>query len=111
HGSRVQTCPGGSSVLRVLFLGTDVGAGWGRSGIMERLNDRLNDETYMRLALRMAAETAGQTGVNPAVGCVVVKDGRIVGLGAHLKRGEPHAEVHALNMAGERSEGATVYVT
>src|SRR5690606_34338083 len=39
------------------------------------------------------------------------KDGRIVGLGAHLKRGEPHAEVHALNMAGERSEGATVYVT
>jgi len=78
---------------------------------MDRLNDRLNDETYMRLALRMAAETAGQTGVNPAVGCVVVKDGRIIGLGAHLKRGEPHAEVHALNMAGERAQGATVYVT
>ncbi len=71
----------------------------------------LNDEFYMRLALDLAEGAAGQTGINPAVGCVVVKNGRIVGLGAHLRRGEAHAEVHALNMAGAEAEGATVYVT
>lgn len=71
----------------------------------------LNDEFYMRLALNAAAGAAGQTGINPMVGCVVVKDGRIVGIGAHLKRGEGHAEVHALNMAGDHARGATAYVT
>lgn len=71
----------------------------------------INDETYMRLALQIAEQVQGQTGINPAVGCVVVKDGRIVGIGAHMKRGEPHAEVHALNMAGPYAEGSTVYVT
>ncbi|WP_438445547.1 bifunctional diaminohydroxyphosphoribosylaminopyrimidine deaminase/5-amino-6-(5-phosphoribosylamino)uracil reductase RibD [Gorillibacterium sp. sgz5001074] len=72
---------------------------------------KLNDETYMRLALELAAGALGQTGINPAVGCVIVKDGRIVGMGAHLKRGEAHAEIHALRMAGPEAEGATVYVT
>ncbi|RAP76442.1 bifunctional diaminohydroxyphosphoribosylaminopyrimidine deaminase/5-amino-6-(5-phosphoribosylamino)uracil reductase RibD [Paenibacillus montanisoli] len=71
----------------------------------------LNDEMYMRLALDMASKAQGQTEINPVVGCVVVKEGRIVGLGAHLRRGEGHAEVHALKMAGEQAEGATVYVT
>jgi len=71
----------------------------------------VNDEFYMKLALELAQGAAGQTGVNPTVGCVVVKDGRIVGMGAHLRRGEAHAEVHALNMAGAEAEGATVYVT
>ncbi|MBW5446695.1 bifunctional diaminohydroxyphosphoribosylaminopyrimidine deaminase/5-amino-6-(5-phosphoribosylamino)uracil reductase RibD [Cohnella sp. CFH 77786] len=71
----------------------------------------LNDEFYMRLALELAEGVAGQTGINPAVGCVVVKNGRIVGMGAHLRRGEGHAEVHALNMAGAEAEGATAYVT
>ncbi|WP_090976812.1 bifunctional diaminohydroxyphosphoribosylaminopyrimidine deaminase/5-amino-6-(5-phosphoribosylamino)uracil reductase RibD [Paenibacillus sp. CF384] len=71
----------------------------------------LNDEMYMRLALDMASKAQGQTDINPVVGCVVVKEGRIVGLGAHLRRGEGHAEVHALNMAGDQAEGATVYVT
>lgn len=65
----------------------------------------------MSLALDMAAKAAGQTGINPVVGCVVVKEGRIVGIGTHLKRGEGHAEVHALKMAGAEAEGATVYVT
>jgi diaminohydroxyphosphoribosylaminopyrimidine deaminase/5-amino-6-(5-phosphoribosylamino)uracil reductase len=73
--------------------------------------DVLNDEYYMRLALDMAAKAAGQTGINPVVGCVVVKEGRIVGLGTHLKRGTGHAEVHALQMAGDEAKGATVYVT
>ncbi|GKS11877.1 riboflavin biosynthesis protein RibD [Paenibacillus chitinolyticus] len=71
----------------------------------------LQDETYMRLALQMAQAALGQTGINPVVGCVVVKDGRIVGMGAHLKRGEGHAEVLALQMAGREAEGATAYVT
>ncbi|KKC46215.1 5-amino-6-(5-phosphoribosylamino)uracil reductase [Paenibacillus sp. D9] len=71
----------------------------------------MDDGFYMDLALEMAARTTGQTSVNPVVGCVVVNNGRIVGIGAHLKRGEGHAEVHALNMAGEEAEGSTVYVT
>lgn len=71
----------------------------------------LNDETYMRQALQLAASAQGQTGSNPAVGCVVVKDGRIVGIGSHLQAGKEHAEVHALNMAGEAARGSTVYVT
>ncbi|ANF97487.1 bifunctional diaminohydroxyphosphoribosylaminopyrimidine deaminase/5-amino-6-(5-phosphoribosylamino)uracil reductase RibD [Paenibacillus bovis] len=71
----------------------------------------LNDEFYMSLALDMAEKAQGQTDINPVVGCVVVKDGRIVGMGAHLRRGTGHAEVHALNMAGTEAEGATAYVT
>ena len=71
----------------------------------------LNDEAYMRLALQMAESALGQTGINPVVGCVLVKDGRIVGMGAHLKRGHGHAEVLALQMAGEEAKGSTAYVT
>ena len=56
-----------------------------RLGVIFLFLDVLNDETYMRLALDMAAKAKGQTDINPVVGCVVVKDGRIVGLGAHLK--------------------------
>ncbi|WP_438432289.1 bifunctional diaminohydroxyphosphoribosylaminopyrimidine deaminase/5-amino-6-(5-phosphoribosylamino)uracil reductase RibD [Gorillibacterium sp. sgz500922] len=73
--------------------------------------DVLNDEYYMGLALELARGTNGQTGINPAVGCVIVKQGRIVGIGAHLRRGTAHAEVHALDMAGGEAEGATAYVT
>lgn len=73
--------------------------------------ETIGDEFYMRMALQMAEKALGQTGINPVVGCVVVKDGRIVGLGTHLKRGEEHAEVHALRMAGAEAEGGTAYVT
>jgi diaminohydroxyphosphoribosylaminopyrimidine deaminase/5-amino-6-(5-phosphoribosylamino)uracil reductase len=75
------------------------------------LLDILNDEYYMKLALELAAKASGQTSINPVVGCVVVKQGRIIGIGSHLKRGSGHAEVHALQMAGDEAEGATVYVT
>ncbi|MFN0221132.1 bifunctional diaminohydroxyphosphoribosylaminopyrimidine deaminase/5-amino-6-(5-phosphoribosylamino)uracil reductase RibD [Paenibacillus sp. KR2-11] len=71
----------------------------------------MNDEMYMRLALQLAGAASGQTGVNPVVGCVLVKDGRVVGMGAHLKRGEAHAEIHALTMAGAEAAGSTAYVT
>lgn len=71
----------------------------------------VSDERYMKTAIELAAATQGQTGTNPSVGCVVVKDGSVVGFGAHLRQGEAHAEVHALDMAGARAEGSTVYVT
>jgi diaminohydroxyphosphoribosylaminopyrimidine deaminase/5-amino-6-(5-phosphoribosylamino)uracil reductase len=69
------------------------------------------DERYMRLALELAKSASGQTSPNPLVGAVVVKDHQIVGTGAHLKAGEAHAEVHALQMAQGKSQGATLYVT
>ncbi len=71
----------------------------------------MNDEQYMKLALQLAESTKGQTSPNPMVGAVVVNDGAIVGMGAHLKAGEGHAEVQALAMAGDKAEGATIYVT
>jgi diaminohydroxyphosphoribosylaminopyrimidine deaminase/5-amino-6-(5-phosphoribosylamino)uracil reductase len=69
------------------------------------------DKEYMQRAMKSAAQAAGRTSPNPLVGCVIVKDGEIVGEGFHQKAGTPHAEVHALRAAGERSEGATAYVT
>ncbi|WP_026293911.1 bifunctional diaminohydroxyphosphoribosylaminopyrimidine deaminase/5-amino-6-(5-phosphoribosylamino)uracil reductase RibD [Saccharibacillus kuerlensis] len=68
-------------------------------------------ETYMRLALENARSAKGQTAPNPMVGSVIVNEGRIVGIGAHLKPGEPHAEIHALRMAGDHAKGGTIYVT
>lgn len=65
---------------------------------------------YMEMALALAAGWRGRTSPNPLVGAVVVKDGRVVGKGAHQKAGEPHAEVHALNDAGGAAEGGTLYV-
>lgn len=65
----------------------------------------------MREALRLATNARGRTAPNPLVGAVIVKDGRIVGEGWHRKAGTPHAEVHALAMAGELARGATLYVT
>ncbi|MBX6394093.1 MAG: bifunctional diaminohydroxyphosphoribosylaminopyrimidine deaminase/5-amino-6-(5-phosphoribosylamino)uracil reductase RibD [Alicyclobacillaceae bacterium] len=71
----------------------------------------MTDEEWMRWALRLAASARGQTSPNPMVGAVIVKDGEIVGQGAHLKAGGPHAEIHALRMAGERARGGVMYVT
>ncbi|WP_422121986.1 bifunctional diaminohydroxyphosphoribosylaminopyrimidine deaminase/5-amino-6-(5-phosphoribosylamino)uracil reductase RibD [Planococcus sp. X10-3] len=70
-----------------------------------------NHEFYMDLALNNARTMKGQTDPNPLVGSVIVNDNRIVGVGAHLKAGEPHAEIHALQMAGEAARGGTIYVT
>lgn len=65
----------------------------------------------MREALRLAAHGRGRTSPNPLVGAVLVRDGRIVGAGWHRKAGTEHAEIHALRMAGELAQGATMYVT
>ncbi|MES9683402.1 bifunctional diaminohydroxyphosphoribosylaminopyrimidine deaminase/5-amino-6-(5-phosphoribosylamino)uracil reductase RibD [Gottfriedia acidiceleris] len=70
-----------------------------------------NHEFYMNLAIQNAIATKGQTDPNPLVGSVIVNDNRIVGIGAHLKAGEPHAEINALRMAGDKAEGGTIYVT
>jgi diaminohydroxyphosphoribosylaminopyrimidine deaminase/5-amino-6-(5-phosphoribosylamino)uracil reductase len=69
------------------------------------------DRVYMERALELAAQAAGKTTPNPCVGCVLVKNGAIVGEGWHERAGEPHAEVHALQRAGDRCEGATAYVS
>lgn len=65
----------------------------------------------MARALALAAKGLESTSPNPRVGCVLVKDGRIVGEGWHQRAGEPHAEVHALRMARHAALGATAYVT
>lgn len=67
---------------------------------------------YLEHAIRLAEMVEGQTGVNPPVGAVVVKDGRIIGMGAHLQKGDKHAEIQAIDMAGEQNvSGATIYVS
>ncbi len=66
---------------------------------------------YMQRALSLAARGLGATAPNPAVGAVVVRDGRIVGEGYHRAAGQPHAEPIALQAAGGRARGADLYVT
>lgn len=66
---------------------------------------------YMRLALDLAARGRGRVSPNPAVGSVLVRDGQIVGEGFHTWAGIKHAEIIALEQAGERARGATLYVT
>jgi diaminohydroxyphosphoribosylaminopyrimidine deaminase/5-amino-6-(5-phosphoribosylamino)uracil reductase len=70
-----------------------------------------NDTYYMSLALALAAEGLGRTAPNPSVGCVIVKNGEIIGQGRTQDGGRPHAEIVALEQAGSHAEGATVYIT
>lgn len=69
------------------------------------------DAAYMARALELARKGVYSTHPNPRVGCVIVRDGAIVGEGWHVRTGEPHAEVHALRQAGDKAKGATAYVT
>ncbi|GAV81048.1 dCMP_cyt_deam_1 domain-containing protein, partial [Cephalotus follicularis] len=75
---------------------------------LEGLKD---DGFYMRMGVELARKAIGCTSPNPMVGCVIVKDGKIVGQGFHPKAGQPHAEVFALRDAGDLAENATAYVT
>ena len=65
----------------------------------------------MRAALALARRSLGRTWPNPAVGCVIVRDGRVIARGRTRDGGRPHAEADALAQAGEAARGATVYVT
>jgi len=65
----------------------------------------------MRMAIDEAKKGMGRTSPNPCVGAVIVRDDRVVGVGHHKKAGTPHAEIHALEQAGEQARGATLYVT
>jgi len=65
----------------------------------------------MRRAIALARANLGRTGANPSVGCVIVKDGAVVGEGATGLGGRPHAEEIALDQAGEAARGASAYVT
>jgi diaminohydroxyphosphoribosylaminopyrimidine deaminase/5-amino-6-(5-phosphoribosylamino)uracil reductase len=69
------------------------------------------DAFYMARALELARKGVYSTHPNPRVGCVIVRDGEVVGEGWHVRAGEPHAEVHALHQAGDKAKGATAYVT
>jgi len=71
----------------------------------------MTDEVWMARALQLAEKGLCTTSPNPRVGCVIVRDGEIVGEGWHQQAGGPHAEVHALRMAGDKARGATAYVT
>ncbi|CAM3693033.1 bifunctional diaminohydroxyphosphoribosylaminopyrimidine deaminase/5-amino-6-(5-phosphoribosylamino)uracil reductase RibD [Pseudomonas wadenswilerensis] len=69
------------------------------------------DAHYMARAIELARKGLYSTHPNPRVGCVIVRDGQVVGEGWHVRAGEPHAEVHALRQAGELARGACAYVT
>jgi diaminohydroxyphosphoribosylaminopyrimidine deaminase/5-amino-6-(5-phosphoribosylamino)uracil reductase len=69
------------------------------------------DQFYMKRALELAAQAEGRTNPNPMVGAVIVKDGQLIGEGFHHQAGTPHAEIHALNEAGDQAAGSTMYVT
>jgi diaminohydroxyphosphoribosylaminopyrimidine deaminase / 5-amino-6-(5-phosphoribosylamino)uracil reductase len=71
----------------------------------------MNDSDCMAMALALAARGAGHVSPNPMVGAVVVKDDQVVGQGYHQAIGGPHAEVNAIDDAGDRADGATLYVT
>jgi len=76
-----------------------------------RAFDRAVAEFFMRLALREAQRGLGRTSPNPAVGALLVKNGRVLARGHHARAGAPHAEVAAIRAAGARAAGADLYTT
>ena len=75
------------------------------------MHDLASDIRYMQRALAVAEGGIGFVSPNPVVGCVIVKEGRILGEGYHERYGGPHAEANALRVAGSEARGATLYVT
>ena len=73
-------------------------------------NDEI-DKMYMRRAIELATRATGKTSPNPCVGCVIVRNGTVVGEGWHTKAGTAHAEANALLMARGNASGATAYVS
>ncbi|RKG33552.1 bifunctional diaminohydroxyphosphoribosylaminopyrimidine deaminase/5-amino-6-(5-phosphoribosylamino)uracil reductase RibD [Acinetobacter tianfuensis] len=75
------------------------------------MSELSQDQIWMQRAIELAKLGQYSTKPNPNVGCVIVKDGQVVGEGFHPKAGQPHAEVFAMRQAGEQARGATAYVT
>ena len=71
----------------------------------------IDDEHWLRRAIALARANVGLPGDNPAVGCVIVRDGAVVGEAVTAPGGRPHAEERALDAAGAKARGATAYVT
>lgn len=69
------------------------------------------DRIYMQQAIQLAKQGVYSTKPNPNVGCILVKEGQVIGQGFHPRAGQPHAEVFALRQAAEQAQGATAYVT
>ena len=69
------------------------------------------DSFWLNSAFYQAYCSLGNTGKNPAVGCIIVKDSKVVGVGATSGNGRPHAEENAIKMAGKEAEGSTIYIT
>ncbi len=69
------------------------------------------DHKCMASALQLARRGLETTHPNPRVGCVITREGQVVGKGWHKKTGEAHAEIHALREAGDKAAGGTAYVT
>lgn len=74
-------------------------------------NNHQQDLHWMQQAIHLSSQAIYSTKPNPNVGCVLVKDGHLIGSGFHPKAGQPHAEVFALREAGMQAQGATAYVT
>ncbi|XP_059651420.1 riboflavin biosynthesis protein PYRD, chloroplastic [Cornus florida] len=96
-------------VKRVYKSPTGLRSHGGMVGV--RCEGQIDDGVYMRRCVELARKAIGCTSPNPMVGCVIVKDGKIVGEGFHPKAGQPHAEVFALRDAGDLAENATAYVS
>lgn len=71
----------------------------------------MNDIFYMKKAIKISQLGEFTTSPNPNVGCVIVKNNHIIGEGWHQKPGDNHAEINALEMAGQEAKGSTVYIT
>ena len=70
----------------------------------------MSDESYIQLAIEIAKKGMGNVSPNPLVGCVIVKNDKIIGAGFHEKFGSSHAEINAINSANESIEGSALYV-
>lgn len=78
---------------------------------LENSTLKMNDREWMMQAIHLALQGQYSTRPNPNVGCVIVRDGQLIGQGFHPRAGQPHAEVFALRQAGASAKGATAYVT
>ena len=92
-----------------MIMGTETTVKPGKAGV--RYQGLPEDERYMSRAFTLARRGMGRTSPNPMVGCVLVRDGQVVGEGYHERFGGPHAEALAILNAGEKARGATAYVT